>query len=395
MTMTNAKSHLPPISIDAFTVSPEGEGLLERVSKDACARQAIIDQYRGGLAQAIDHYGKSPSPGLILIELSTQDESLFDQLNELALRCEAGTHLVLLGPANDIRFYQRLISLGVSDYIALPADEAEVLNVLGRVLATTNEGSQGRVVSVIAATGGCGASSLARIVAQLVGERQTSASILLDFDLVFGSAGFALGLNVNEAYAQALQTPGRMDQVLLERLLQSAGPHLQLLISPTLAFAQSAGSLELDRILSVARKSAPFVFLDLPHGWTPQLEQAIALSDEYVVVTPPTLLGLRNTKLLLPHLPHDPHLILSQTGMRGREEISSAGFGDALGIPPLASMRFDPRLFTTAESLGRNVLSSSRHRRARSLLPLIDRLSPPSRKLSRYSFPILRLLGRA
>lgn len=393
--MTQTVLPLPALTTETFATTAECASLFRGLAQNERTGLVTFRQHAGGIRSAIEHYAHAVSPALIMIEHDAEDNDLFNLLDKLALRCEAGTHLVLLGPANDIRFYQRLRSLGVSEYIALPADEEETLTVVLRLFAGQQDEKRGRLISVIGATGGCGASSLARMIAQFLGEREGSPSILLDLDVAFGSAGFALGLEVDEAYAQSLQTPGRIDKILLERLLHMVGSDLKLLMAPGLAHLDTTVPFDLERIVAAARLSASFTLIDLPHSWTPICEKAIALSDDVLLVAPPTLLGLRNAKMLCGRLPHEPRLILNQTSMRGREEISAARFGEALGLDVICSMRFQPRQFTQAESEGRPVFSNSRKRKVRCLQPLLDRLSPPNRKLPSYTLSAFRFWKRA
>ncbi|MBX8785674.1 CtpF protein, partial [Ochrobactrum sp. GRS2] len=69
-------------------------------------------------------------------------------------------------------------------------------------------------------------------------------------------------------------------------------------------------------------------------------------ADEIVIVATPDLASLRNTKNLLDTLillrPNDKpaHLILNQTGVPKRPEISAADFCSPLNIKPLAVIEF-------------------------------------------------------
>lgn len=73
----------------------------------------------------------------------------------------------------------------------------------------------------------------------------------------------------------------------------------------------------------------------------------------------PDLANLRNTKNLIDTLkklrPNDkpPKLILNQTGVPKRPEISLEDFSEPLGIIPLAAIPFDPQFFGNAANNGR------------------------------------------
>jgi len=70
----------------------------------------------GGLSAAIEFYHKENTPGLILIESGMRGPELFSQLEELASVCDAGTKVVMIGAANDIRLYRQLMEKGASQH---------------------------------------------------------------------------------------------------------------------------------------------------------------------------------------------------------------------------------------------------------------------------------------
>ena len=106
------------------------------------------------------------------------------------------------------------------------------------------------------------------------------------------------------------------------------------------------------------RALAPFIILDVPHGWSGWKQQVLLSADELVLVAEPDLANLRNGKGLADFLqdqrPNDlqPKLILNHVGMAKRPEISQSDFAKAWGSKPAAIIAHDARLFGLAANQG-------------------------------------------
>jgi len=93
--------------------------------------------------------------------------------------------------------------------------------------------------------------------------------------------------------------------------------------------------------------------------WTGWSKTTLARADDVVITATPELANLRNAKNLVDTLrklrPNDgaPKLIINQSGVPKRPEISVDDFADALEITPLAVIPFEPQLFGKAANNGR------------------------------------------
>jgi pilus assembly protein CpaE len=167
------------------------------------------------------------------------------------------------------------------------------------------------------------------------------------------------GLDFNEEPAQgvidALSSPERLDDVLLDRLLLKTGEHLSLLAAPALlerGFDADANAY--DAVLDTVRRITPCIIVDIPHAWTPWIRQTLLAADEIVVVATPDLPSLRTGRaffdLLRQNRPNDapPKLVLNQVGVPKRPEIPVKDFAETLGVQPSVTVPFEPQLFGAA-----------------------------------------------
>jgi pilus assembly protein CpaE len=189
-----------------------------------------------------------------------------------------------------------------------------------------------------------------------------SKVVLADMDLPFGTAGLDFNIDADQGIAEAVDDKGRLDELLLDRLLVKCSDHLSLLAAPAaLGRAYDFDEPAFDRMLEIARAHAPNVILDLPHLWTGWARHTLASADEVVIVAEPDLANLRNAKSLVEYLlqarPNDapPRLVLNRVGMPKRPEIKAADFASAIDIQPIARIAFDPAVFGAAANDGKMI----------------------------------------
>ena len=220
----------------------------------------------------------------------------------------------------------------------------------------------GKVVSVIGAKGGVGASTVAHNIAWMIAERFQANTTMVDLDLSFGTGALDFNQEPQQTVAEALLAPDRVDEVFLDRLLMRQTERLMLFCAP----ASLEREFEIDpeafeTVIDRVRRSAPFVVLDMPHIWTPWVRQTLISSDEVVMVATPELASLRNAKNMIDRIksarPHDapPIVVLNMTGVAKRPEIPVKDFGDALGIEPSFVLPFDPQMFGMAANNGQMI----------------------------------------
>jgi len=269
---------------------------------------------------------------------------------------------MVIGPVNDITFYRQLIKRGVSEYLVSPLDPVTLITAVSEIYRDAAAGRIGRTCAFIGAKGGVGSSTVAHNISAAIARHHKADVFLADLDMAFGTAGLGFDLETGQGLVEALQDSGRLDEVLLERLVTKCGDHLGLLTAP--ASLDRTYDLEegaLDQLLKVSQTSVPFLVLDLPHMWTAWMRKTLTAADEIVITAVPDLANLRNAKNLVTFLrqarPNDPppKLVLNQVGASKRPEIKPKDFAKALQLEPLACIPYDPHVFGTAANNGQMI----------------------------------------
>jgi len=220
----------------------------------------------------------------------------------------------------------------------------------------------GHVYSFIGAKGGIGSSTICHNVAWTMSEVLESNVIISDLDLAFGTTGLDFNQDPVQGIAEALASPERLDEVLLDRLLTKCSERLSIFAAPVVLdrdYDLSADAC--DMVLDIARQNVPYVAVDLPHLWTSWSKRILLQSDEVVITAAPDLANLRNAKNIIDLLKQarkndtPPHLVLNMVNMPKRPEISAKEFEQALGIETLATIDFDSETFGQAANNGQMI----------------------------------------
>jgi pilus assembly protein CpaE len=350
---------IPRIAIHVFCESPDVAAAAESAAQDRMMARARITVHRGGIAAAAALYRDAPTPNLIVLESRSSTAAFFAELEALAEVCDLGTKVMAIGYTNDISFYRELMRRGISEYLLAPVSPVSLIHAVSAIYGEAATEKLGQTVAFIGVKGGVGSSTLAHNVGWMIGRNLRSNVILADMDLPFGTASLDFNIDAGMGVADAIQDAGRLDEVLLDRLIVKCGDHLSLLRAP--ASLDRCYDLDPDAItplIEVAQESAPFMILDMPHLWTAWARNVLVAADEIIVTAIPDLANLRNAKSMLAHLrqarPNDPppKFVLNQVGMPKRPEISPKEFAKALQLEPLACIPFDAHLFGTAANKG-------------------------------------------
>ena len=313
----------------------------------------------GGLAAAVELYQNQPTPSLIIVESLEPAPQLLALLDRLAEVCDPGTKVMVAGQTNDIALYRELMRRGVSEYLVPPLRPLPIIGAITSLYADPAQPFVGRQIAFVAAKGGVGASTLAHNFAYAMSETMQAATVIVDFDLAFGTAGLDFNQDPLQGVADALSQPERLDSVLMDRMMARCSERLSLFAAPANLDQDYDISPELfEDVAGKIRAAAPYIVLDLPHAWSAWKRKVLMTSDDLVVVATPDLASLRNAKnmidLVRQSRPNDqpPRLVLNQVGVPGRPEIPVKDFGEALGLSPSLVLPFDPKLFGQAANNG-------------------------------------------
>jgi pilus assembly protein CpaE len=364
--MTELESQIPPvprISIQAFCETQNIADVIAEASGDRRMTKAQLKVQMGGADGALEAYREAPTPNLIVIETRAPRDVLLDKLEQLAEFCDATTKVVIIGHVNDILLYRELIKCGVSEYLVAPVGVLDFVGAVSRLYGAEGAAAVGRIVAVVSAKGGSGASTVAHNVAWAIASVHEIATTLVDLDLPAGTAALDFNHDPPQGIVDAIAAPERVDHNFIDRLLTKCSDQLTLLSAPaTLDRVYDLEEAAFDPILEVLRASTPVTILDVPKVWNGWTKRVLLTADDVLIVAEPDLASLRNAKNLLDQMrmtrPNDrpPRLILNKVGVPKRPEIAPTDFGKNVEASPMATIPFEPKVFGSAANNGRMVV---------------------------------------
>ena len=372
----------PRVSVQAFCERMETAAAVQSAAEDRRLDKAHLKVEMGGMAAAVEAYHTSPTPNVIILEIEGSGDILAG-LDHLATVCDSGTRVVVIGTVNDVTLYRELVRRGVSDYVIGPVTGLDVVRSICGLFSALEAKAVGRIIAVVGAKGGVGASTIAHNVAWAIARDVGLDSVVVDLDLAFGTAGLDYNQDPSQGIANAVFSPERVDTAFVDRLLSKCTDHLSLLASPaTLEQVYDFGADAFDSTFDALRMTTPCIVLDIPHQWSAWTKRALVGADDILIVAEPDLANLRNTKNMLNMLkaarPNDrtPLYCLNQVGLPKRPEIKASEFAKAIESPPIAAIAFDSSLFGSAANNGQMIAEiAARHRTTEMFVQIAQRLT--------------------
>jgi pilus assembly protein CpaE len=347
-----------------------GDAVTRETVRDAAARfgwtKAPVRE--GGVAAACQALRDAPAPALLVVDVSDSDDVLA-AMDSLAEVCEPHTRVIALGLANDVTLYRDLIRIGVSDYLVKPVT-AEALGEAfhraeRRQSAEPAPSKPARVVALVGARGGVGATSLALSVAWEAAHENQQRTVLIDLDLQFGAAALALDLEPGRGLREILANPERIDSLLLGSAMAHQSEKLRVLgAEESLEDDVEVAPRALQALLSAISDEADLIVIDVPRRADRLSREALARADAVVVVTDLSLPGMRDTQRLLGLLktlrPQGGIAVAANRTGSGAGEVPQPEFERAIGTTLNVRVPFDVKAAAAAAEQAKPLVAASR-----------------------------------
>lgn len=376
---------LPAASVDVFAVSPELLGAAQDLVGDWRFARVGLSANGGDIRNAIAKYQQYASPDLVIIETTDISAHFVEQLNTLAEMCTQGTDAVVIGPENDVQLYRSLIAMGVRDYLVTPIAREDLAAVMANLLIEKKGIRDSRLVAVMGAKGGVGASTIAQALSWDISERLKNKTLLIDAGGGWGTVAVGFGVEPTATLGEAVRHAASSSDDDMRRMFHSANEHLTLLVTggdPMLSPGFDAPAFEsmIDRFM----KTYPVVVVDVSGAPDTIKKRMMLRAHEIVLVTDAHLTSLRNTRAMLVELKSvrntlgGVELVVNKIGASGVYEVNEKDIRAALDYEPAAIIRHEPKVFGTAEMAGKPVMADKAGRVALAGIEKISRLAASS-----------------
>ncbi len=305
------------------------------------------------LDQAVEKLGGAQADVVVMV-LSPAVERALGVLRQLNGTMQ--TRFLTLGPASEPKLILQALRDGAHQYLDEADPVSELTAALKRLRTETGQVETGRVIAVLAPSGGSGSSTLAANVATVLASKHRSCA-LLDLKLATGDLAALLDLKPTHTLADLCQNVARLDRVMFERSLVRHKSGVHLLAPPRslndINFVTQEG---IQQSLNLARLLFPYVVLDLDHSFREEQLLGLREADVILLVLRLDFTCVRNGRRALDHLERlgiDKKRIQIVVNRYGQpKEVPAAKAEEALGVKILHYIPDDPKTVNRANNNG-------------------------------------------
>jgi pilus assembly protein CpaE len=329
--------------------------------------------HKGGLRNAVQSLSVTASPNILFVDLSESGDPLSD-INALAEVCEPGTVVIAAGQVNDVRLYRDLLSSGLQDYLLKPFSPDQMRDAIANAQNILNaprhqEAAVDRphvMTAVIGVRGGSGSSTIATSLSWLFSGKEGRSTSLLDLDVHFGTGALTLDLEPGRGLTDAIENPGRIDGLFIERALVRANEKLAILSAeapmhqPMLTDGTAFYQLQEEM-----RSAFECTVIDLPRNMMIQYPHLMNDVNAAVVVAELTLASARDTIRILSWLKSNAPQVkitvaLNKVGANGAPEISKKDFEASIERKVDVTIPNDFKVAAQAAKLGKSIAEAGK-----------------------------------
>jgi pilus assembly protein CpaE len=301
------------------------------------------------------------TPALVVFVLPHEPEravaamSVIEAFNKTGGR--AGATVLAVGPASNPKLVLRALRGGIDDYLDESELDAELESALERWHARRSGAARtGKLIAVLAPSGGSGSSTLAVNVAAALAKAHGTSG-LIDLKLHAGDLAPLLDLRPTYTLADLCLNVARMDRSMFERTLVRHDSGIHLLAPPRnlddVAHVTAEG---VEHALAQALAAFPYVVADLDHSFHEEQTIALRQADVILLVIRLDFTSLRNCRRTIEHLEQlglerdRLWLVVNRYGQP--KEIPASKAEEALGLKIAHYIPDDPKTVNRANNNG-------------------------------------------
>lgn len=310
--------------------------------------------YKGMIADASEYLKNNASPDLLLVEIPSQNEApaLLEGLAEV---CDPNTKVITIGKINEYSFYCWLMDIGITQYLLSPLTDSVLDHAFEKlqshVVAEKKDKPPCKIVTVMGARGGVGATTVAVNLAAILAEQTHKRTALVDLDPQEGSVSLVLDIQPSTGVRDVLEKPDRIDSLFLERVMSKVGKYLSVMsaeerLSDQLTINEQAAFPLLEEL----RSKYDYVVFDVPRYMNSFTLACLQAADHNLLVSELSLLCLRDTLRMQDAMregwkSRPPVVIANRVGLAPKQEVPLVDFEKAINAKVKEQIPFVPDLF--------------------------------------------------
>lgn len=167
-------------------------------------------------------------------------------------------------------------------------------------MTANQSGRIGKVITLLAAKGGCGKTTFATNLAVTLHARGANRTCLVDLNLVYGDVAMTLAIEPTRTLADALPLGDWSQPVRVHRLITTSQPGLDCVLAPERpGDAERVPAALVHKLLDVLPSMYDYVVVDTPVQVSSHVLAALDLSDHRILLATPERPALKNLRMML------------------------------------------------------------------------------------------------
>jgi pilus assembly protein CpaE len=288
---------------------------------------------------------------LVLIDAVPIGEKLEDELKRIKGVCP-GTLVAVVHRFPDAQMMLAAMRAGTDDFVATPIEKGvrSALDRVGAQGAVRGEDSlsAGKVLGIVSAKGGCGATTVACHLASEFQRVMQQDILLADLDLEAGLIAFVMQARSQYSVIDALRNVYRLDRSAWQKMVWNAKERLDVIPARAGVLPSESEMQQFREMFRMIRSMYGWVIADLGRPLSPLTLGVLDDLDEVFLVTTSTIMALYQAKQFVKEtmalgFPRQKlHLILNRVPKR--RGIPASDVESSLGLPIYAELSEQPEL---------------------------------------------------
>jgi pilus assembly protein CpaE len=363
--MANSVGSDLPHNLIGFVNDPVSEQIVLNVIKEM--NIAYAEGRIGGVNDMIEFLKNNRTPKILIADISDSELPIGD-ISRIRECSAPNLNIIVVGSRNDVGLFRDFMSMGISDYLVKPLNNA----ILRKAIDDANIGAKrgfteksGKLIQVISSVGGAGSTTVATNIAWILANHHFKRTVSMDLDFSFGTANLMLDIKAENSYLDVLESPDKIDEYFIETILRKHNQRLYYLGGLSDLVRGNVVELEaFEALMVLVKKQFNYVLVDSQRDLGGINKVSMNNADSFIIMVEMSLASAQNTVRLLEYLNTDQPgkkvlIIANKIGLSSGGALTKESFEKVIDRKINYTMPLDESTALAAANIGQPLASSN------------------------------------
>lgn len=351
-----------PHNLVAFVNDPVSEQIVWNVIREM--NMAYAEAKMGSIADTLEFLKESRSPKILIVDVSNSELPLGD-IEKIKEFSSPNISIIVIGSRNEVGLFRDLKAAGAVDYIVKPLSNILLRRAIEQANGIKSEVlKEGKLIHIMSATGGAGATTVAANVGWLLANRRFKRTLVMDLDFLYGTANLLLDIKAENAYLDILESPDKIDDYFTETILKKCTQRLYYLGGLCdLVRGVQVDINAFEALMALLKKQFNYVLVDSQRDINEINKVSMRKADSFIIMVEMTMASAQNAARLLEFLSVEYSgkkiiMIDNKNGLSSSGAITKESFEEVIGRKIDYVMPLDETITLAAANIGQPLVVS-------------------------------------